>query len=388
MSWRRLFATLTVAVLATACRQDSGDDASESMPVRSESADSIAVDTVATGLEVPWALAFAPDGRIFVTERAGRVRVIENGRLRAEPWATIGVRAVGEAGLMGIAIAPDFAQSHAVYVVGTFGSEDALVNRVLRLTDRAGRGVDQQVVLDNIPAAQFHAGDAIAFGPDGALYVATGDARNPGHAQDASSLAGKILRLTTTGAAPADNPQRGSLVFARGLRNGQGLAWNAEGQLFATEHGPSGFPNERFRRNNDELNAIRAGGNYGWPSVAGMDGNNRFIAPLAAWSPSIAPSGLAVYRGEEFPAWKGALFIGALRGEQLRRVAVATDPRAPSGWRAVSQTAMFAGQYGRIRAVAFGPDGRLYFTTSNRDGRGSAHASDDMVLRLRPATAR
>jgi len=384
MSIVRRTVALSAALSLAACRHDDGDVA-DTTAVATQRAqnDSVAVDTIATGLEVPWALAFAPDGRVFVTERAGRIRVIENGRLRAEPWATLPVTAVGEAGLMGIALAPDFATSHAVYVVGTFGSGGELTNRVMRLTERDGRGVDPQVVLDGIPAAQFHAGDAIAFGPDNALYVATGDARTPSHAQDEQSLAGKILRLTTTGSAPSDNPRTGSLVYAMGVRNVQGLAWNAEGQLFATEHGPSGFPNERFRRNNDELNAVRAGGNYGWPSVSGAEGSSRFIAPITAWSPAIAPSGLAVYRGSEFPSWSGAIFVGALRGTQLRRIAVSRDATAPSGWRAVSQTPMFAGRYGRIRAVASGPDGRIYFTTSNRDGRGSPGRSDDMVLRLR-----
>jgi aldose sugar dehydrogenase len=385
---RRPLIAATLALLGGACRRDDGD-APDGAAIAADRAgiDSVAVDTIATGLEVPWALAFAADGRMFVTERAGRIRVVENGRLRPEPWATLPVAAVGEAGLMGIAIPPDFAASRAVYVVGTFRTGDAgdLTNRVMRLTDRDGHGVDAQVVLDRIPAAQFHAGDAIAFGPDGALYVATGDARSPGHAQDETSLAGKILRLTTSGAAARDNPRAGSLVYAMGLRNVQGLAWNADGQLFATEHGPSGFPNERFRRNNDELNAIRSGANYGWPSVAGSGGASGFIPPLVTWSPAIVPSGIAVYRGDEFPSWRGALFVGALRGAQLRRVAVARDAGSPSGWRVVSQLPMFDGRYGRIRAVTSGTDGRIYFTTSNRDGRGSAGRSDDMVLRLRRA---
>ena len=332
---------------------------------------------------MPWALAFAPDGRIFVTERAGRIRVIERDFLRAEPWATLPVAADGEAGLMGIAIAPDFASTQAIYVVGTFPSSHGLVNRVIRLLDRAGRGVEPRVILDGIPAASFHAGDAIAFGPDGMLYIATGDARQPGLAQDVRSLAGKILRITADGRVPPDNPTAGSPVYATGVRNVQGLAWDpASGQLFATEHGPSGFPNERFRRNNDELNVVRPGGNYGWPRVAGESGDARFVSPLAVWSPAIAPSGLAFYSGDEFPEWRGSLFAGCLRGAQLLRISLARDSSAAGVWRVVSQSPIHRTTLGRLRAVAVAPDGHIYFTTSNRDGRGSPGRSDDRVFRI------
>src|SRR5262249_11726245 len=209
-----------------------------------------------------------------------------------------------------------------------------------------------------IPAAQFHAGDALSFGPDGMLYVATGDAREPDRAQDMSSLGGKILRVTPDGGVPSDNPTAGSRVFALGVRNVQGLSWDPRTkQLFATEHGPSGFPNERFRRNNDELNAIRAGGNYGWPAVAGSGGAPRYIDPLAVWTPAIAPSGLAFYSGDEFAEWRGSLFIRALRGEQLRRVVTVPDAQTAAGGRATRQVPLFQGQFGRIPPVALPPGG-------------------------------
>ena len=389
------FGTAIVWLALAACRTERGAESvrrpetgsalgsrDDSEASRLTEAD-IVLDTVATGLEVPWALAFAPDGRIFVTERTGRVRVIERGALRPEPWATLPVVADGEAGLMGIAIAPDFVTSRAVYVVGTFESSAGKVNRVMRLLDRDGRGIEASVVLDGIPAASFHAGDAIAFGPDGMLYVATGDARKPGLAQEMTSLAGKILRLSPDGRVPRDNPTIGSPVYASGLRNVQGLAWDPKTQqLFATEHGPSGFPNERFRRNDDELNAIRAGGNYGWPFVAGVSRSARFVSPLVAWSPAVAPSGLAIYAGSDFPEWRGSLFVGCLRGEQLLRITVTPDSGASGGWRVTSEVPLFRTRFGRIRAVASGPDGRIYFTTSNRDGRGSPSRSDDRIFRL------
>jgi glucose/arabinose dehydrogenase len=159
----------------------------------------------------------------------------------------------------------------------------------------------------------------------------------------------------------------------------QGLAWSETKQLFATEHGPSGFPNERLRRGNDELNAIVAGGNYGWPSVAGMGGSRRYRQPLVAWSPAIAPSGLAVYSGDEFPEWKGNVFVGALSGEQLRRIVL--ERVAGGGWRVVGQTSLFT-NLGRVRAVAMAPDGHLYFTVTNRDGRGDPRSTDDRLFRV------
>jgi glucose/arabinose dehydrogenase len=376
---------ILLACAPSGARRESAQSgsASASAPSAPTAQVDVSLDTVAKGLEVPWALAFAPDGRIFVTERPGRVRVIVNGALRQQPWATIPVNAQGEAGLMGIALAPDFATSRRVYVVGSFVGSRGLVNRVLVLRDSNGVGVDSKVLVDNIPSASNHAGDAIAFGPDGMLYVATGDAREPSVAQNPSSLGGKILRYTADGGIPSDNPTPGSPVFALGVRNVQGLAWDgATGQLFATEHGPSGFPNERFRHDNDELNAIRRGGNYGWPAVAGIGGESRYIDPIAAWTPGIAPSGLASYWGDEIREWKGNLFVGALRGAQLRRIVIARDSAAPTGWRVVDQLPMFANELGRIRAVAMGPDGRLYFTTSNRDGRGSPSRSDDRIFRL------
>ncbi len=221
------------------------------------------VETVAEGLDTPWDLAFAPDGRIFFTERPGRLRVIEGGRLRPEPVATIPeVVERGEGGLLGLALDPDFAGNGHLYLYHTYsGSDGGLRNRVVRYTlaDRAGaRGLTEpRVILDDIPAAAIHNGGRIAFGPDGKLYVTTGDAAAPALAQDRDSLAGKILRLNPDGSVPDDNPFPGSPVYSYGHRNPQGLAWQpGTGQLYATEHGPSAH---------DEVNLIAPGDNYGWP---------------------------------------------------------------------------------------------------------------------------
>lgn len=348
--------------------------------VEQVSSEQIGLDTIATGLEIPWAMAFAPDGRLFVTERPGRIRVVEGGRLLPMPWATLDVESGGEDGLLGLAIAPDFATSRQLFVVGTFRDGGDLVNRVVRFTERNGAGADPAVILDRIPSNSLHAGDAIAFGPDGMLYVATGDARTPPNAQRDASLAGKILRINRDGGIPPDNPNKNSPIYARGFRNVQGLAWDrGTGQLFATEHGPSGFANELMRHDNDELNAIERGANYGWPVVAGSGGSSEYRQPVAVWNPGIAPSGVAVYEGSEFPEWRGNLFVGALRGQQLRRVVVA---KAGDTWHVVDQQSLFDQQLGRVRAVAFAPDGHLYFSVTNRDGRASVRAGDDKIFRV------
>lgn len=343
----------------------------------------VALDTVASGLQVPWDLAFAPDGRIFVTERTGRIRVIGGGVLRAEPWATLGVARRSEVGLMGIALAPDFAQSGHVYVAGTFpAGAKRIENRVYRLTERGGRGVEPRLVLGGIPAARYHAGAALRFGPDGMLYLTTGDATDPGSSQDTASLGGKVLRIRPDGGVPADNPVPGSYVYARGVRNPQGLAWEPRtGALFAPDHGPTRLPRERFRAGRDELNVIRQDGNYGWPDAAGDQGTDEHVRPLIEWTPAIAPGAIAFYTGDAFP-WRGNAFVAALKGERLIRIVLEHAPGPRAEWRAVAAEPLFQGGLGRIRAVVMGPDGHLYFTTSNRDGRGDASDGDDYVFRI------
>ena len=345
----------------------------------------VAVEVVAGGLEVPWDLAFAPDGRIFVTERPGRIRMVAAGALVAEPWAELPVEAVGEAGLTAIALAPDFATSGAVLVLGTFRAEDGgLENRIVRLEERGGRGAAPRVLVGGLPADRLHAGSALEVGPDGLLYVTTGDTRTPRLAQDPGSLAGKLLRYHPDG-RPAPRAGGEGPVLALGLRNSQGLAWHPSGALLASEHGPSGFADEGSRTGLDELNLLVPGGNYGWPDAAGpsASGDGRFVDPLATWSPAIAPSGLAVLTDPRFPEWHGHAFLGALRGQHLRRVGLEL---AGGTLRATGEEAtLLEGSFGRIRAVVAAPDGTLHLTTSNRDGRGDPAPEDDRILRLVPA---
>ncbi len=347
---------------------------------------SATVETVAEGLVVPWGVAFTPDGRILVTERPGRIRVVENGILREEPWINLegSVGATGEAGLMGIAVSPDFAETGHVFVCITQRRRvpGGAANDVMRYSDRDGSGTEPTIIVMGLPAAMFHAGCAVAFGPDGMLYVTTGDARRPSEAGRQGSLVGKVLRYTPDGQIPADNPFPDSPVWASGLRNAQGLAWHPEaGDLFATEHGPSGFPDERFRRNDDEVNVILRGADYGWPAVSGARGGDRFVLPLTVWGPAVAPSGIAFYDGPD-EAWRGSVFVGTLRGQQLQRLVLAPAPGARPPWRITREEVYLDEELGRIRAVAMGPDGFLYITTSNRDGRGAAAPNDDRLLRL------
>lgn len=356
----------------------AGSDAGATAP------DAVRPVLVAEGLEVPWAMAFAPDGRVFVTERPGRVRVIEpGGGLRPEPWAELEVAGGGDGGLQGIALAPDFASTGHVYLMGTFpGAGGVQESRILRLTDRDGRSRDGAEVFGPVEVRGVHRGGALAFGPDGMLYATVGEGRDLDAPQDRAVPRGSVLRLAPDGSVPPDNPFPGSPVFATGVRNPQGLAFEpASGALFATEHGPSGFPGEHGWTGRDEVNAIFAGGNYGWPVVAGASHDPRFVPPLASWSPAVAPGGLGVEAG---PGHAPALWVGTLRGESLIRLGLAPSPEAPAGWRVVSRARYLRGELGRIRAVGVSPDGVVHFTTSNLDADGRPGAPSDRLFRLEP----
>ncbi len=336
------------------------------------------VEVVAENLEVPWALAFAPDGRLFITERRGRVRVVQDGRLLAEPWATLEVAAVSEAGLMGIAIDPNFAQNGFVYLCYTYRAQGRLQNRVARLKEENKLGSQLTVLLDNIPGANIHDGCRLKFGPDGKLYITMGDAAIPDLAQDLTSLAGKILRINADGSIPAENPFKNSPVWSYGHRNPQGIAWHPVTQkLFSTEHGPSGLPPNCCH---DELNLIEPGKNYGWPEVFGSARRGSYVDPiLESGLETWAPAGMVVYSSDRLPFKHNILFT-ALRGQHLHRVVL----KAPDFVSVESHEKLFAGTYGRLRDVIEGPDGYLYIATSNRDGRGTPARNDDRILRLVP----
>lgn len=329
------------------------------------------VDTPVTALDVPWSMAFAPDGRLFLTERAGRVRILNVATMTAELALTLDdVFTQGEAGLLGIALDPEFSQNRQVYLYYTAAAGGGAVNRVVRFREAGSRLTDRVTLLDGIPAASIHDGGRLRFGPDRLLYITTGDAANTNLAQDLASYAGKILRLNTDGTTPRDNPFS-SPLFSYGHRNPQGLDWHpTTGELWASEHGNSG---------NDEVNTIRAGVNYGWPRIEGGATMPGMQAPAAFFSPSIAPSGASFYRGSRFPQFADDLFVATLRGTHLLRL------RVDAAGSVTSQERLLEGRFGRLRDVQAGPDGALYLLTNNRDGRGNPTAADDRLLRMVPA---
>lgn len=309
-------------------------------------------EVIATGLQAPWSIAFH-EGTPLVSERDS-ARVLElDAQGEARELAVIdGAAPNGEGGLLGLAV-------HDGYLYTYFTAADD--NRIERfpLEGAAGAltlGAPQQI-LSGIPAARNHNGGRIAFGPDGMLYATAGDAGNPGNAQDRESLAGKILRMTPDGAVPADNPFPDSLVYSWGHRNPQGLAWDADGTMWAAEFGQDTW---------DELNRIELGANYGWPEVEGIAGDGDYTDPLQQWNPDDAsPSGMAITGG--------TAYIANLRGQRLREVPLG-DPGT-----AVEH---FVEEYGRLRDVAVAPDGSLWVLTNNTDGRGDPGPDDDRILRI------
>jgi len=319
---------------------------------------------LAEDLEVPWSLAFLPDGSIIFTERPGNVRLIDTGQgLSEEPLLSIDeVSATGEGGLLGIAVHPDYENNSFIYLYYTYSEEGALSNKVVRYTHRSNELTEDQLIIDGIPASGIHNGGRISFGPDGMLYVSTGDAGQSSLAQDLDSLAGKILRLTDNGEIPEDNPFENSPVYTFGHRNPQGLTWDEQGRLWATEHGSSAH---------DELNLIEAGNNYGWPEIIGDETAEGMVSPVIhSGENTWAPSGAAYLNG--------SVFFAGLRGESLYEASIDPDAETVS----VSLQSHFTGEFGRLRDVVSGPDANLYLLTSNRDGRGDPVSTDDRIIRI------
>ncbi|MEA2206646.1 MAG: aldose sugar dehydrogenase [Blastocatellia bacterium] len=369
---------LLMTLIAMACgHAPPGRGAGE---VETSTATAFRVETVISGLQVPWSIVWAPDGRMIFTERAGRVRVYEKGQLRPEPLFVVpDVEQKGESGLMSIALHPQFSSNHLLYLSYAYKGDGQRV-RVVRFRETPDGLTDRKVIIEDIPAAQFHAGCRLRFGPDGKLYVTTGDSTNRELAQKLDSLAGKILRLNDDGGAPADNPFVGQPnvrgeIWSYGHRNGQGIDFQpGTNLLFETEHGPSGFDGPG---GGDEVNIVERGKNYGWPVIHHRATHEGMESPLLEYTPACAPASGMFYRGGSFPQFKGNFFFGCLRGERIIRVAL-------DGRRVVSEENLLEKKYGRIREIAEGPDGLIYFSTSNKDGRGTPAADDDRILRLAP----
>ncbi len=369
----RLTALIIGALLWTACvplATDDGGGVSSSSSFSSFSSNSSfssspSVSVVAEGLDIPWSIAWLPSGEMLVTERPGTLRRIMPDGQRSYPIQ--GVMHRGEGGLLGLALHPDFPSNRWLYLYLTTAAGGGLANRVERYLFAEDGLTERTVILEGIPGAANHDGGFLGFGPDGYLYVTTGDAGNPDSAQDTASLAGKILRIADDGSIPPDNPF-GNAVYSYGHRNPQGLAWDERGRLWSTEHGRSGI-----RSGYDELNRIERGGNYGWPVLQGDEEGEGMIAPVLHSGPDTtwAPASAAFLNG--------SIVFGGLRGRALFESMLPEEEGMPVLRRHLD------GAYGRIRFAGVGPDGMLYLTTSNTDGRGDPVAGDDRILRVDPA---
>ncbi|MBI2029865.1 PQQ-dependent sugar dehydrogenase [Candidatus Gottesmanbacteria bacterium] len=322
------------------------------------------VAIVAQDLDTPWSIAFIPDGRMLATERKGTVR------LDGQPISDIkGVLEIGEGGLLGLTLHPDFANNHYVYVYYTYTQNgDNTFNRVSRMSYENNTLSNEVVLIDAIPGASNHNGGRIKFGPastrgepDNLLYITTGDAQEPSQSQNINSLAGKILRVNDDGTVAFGNPFN-NLVYSYGHRNPQGLAWDSQGNLWATEHGQSGL---------DEINLIESGNNYGWPDIEGNKTAPDMVTPVVnsgntTWAPADA-----VFVGS-------SLFFTGLRGTTLYEAVIENR-------QVVEIKEHFNGQFGRLREIVLGPDNLLYVTTSNKDGRGMPKEGDDKIIRINPS---
>ena len=319
------------------------------------------ISIYAQNLEVVWALAFLPDGDLLATERKGTVNLINKEGNVSRIFTLGNVLQTGESGLHGIALHPDFESNQLVYLYYTYkGDGDNTQNRVSRFRFDGKTFTDEKIIVDAIPGAVFHDGGRIKFGADKNLYITTGDARNPSLAQDVNSLAGKILRVTDEGNPASGNPF-GTRIWSYGHRNPQGIAWDDKGKLWETEHGDSAT---------DEFNLIEPGKNYGWPTIRGDQKAEGLKTPvLHSGNDTWAPAGAAFING--------SIFFGGLKGQALFQAKLQGD--------SATLTTHFKGELGRIRDVVLGPDGFLYITTSNRDGRGTPAAGDDKILRINPA---
>ena len=377
---RTITVALCLALAALACTHPPPGRGAGEVETSQLTKSIFKVETVIPNLEIVWSIVWAPDGRMIFTERPGRVRVYENGKLRPQPLFTVpDVEPKGESGLMSVVLHPQFAANHLLYLSYAYNTGGQLV-RVVRYRETPNGFTDRKVIIENIPAAQFHAGCRLRFGPDGKLYITTGDATQRELGQHMDSLAGKILRLNDDGSVPNDNPFVGQAqarpeIWTYGHRNSQGIDWQpGTNVLWETEHGPSGFDGPG---GGDEVNIIERGKNYGWPVIHHRMTHEGMESPILEYTPACAPASGMFYRGSLFPQFKGNFFFGCLVGERIIRVTL-------DGRRVVSQENLLEGKYGRIRDLAEGPDGLIYFSTSNRDGRGQPAQDDDRILRLVP----
>ena len=363
------------------------------------------VEVVVDNLEIPWGLAILPNGDMLVTERPGRVRLIQNGEVVPEPVLEFGVSilpplfgnplAGSEGGLLGIVLHPEFAVNRQFYLFYNIDNADGVqIGQIARyaLSDDGRSATFDRVMMDNLPAGLHHQGGRMRVGPDGMLYVGIG-AYDPPEAQSPDTVAGKLLRMDLDGGIPADNPDPNSYIFVSGIRNTQGYDWFDDRHIVMVDHGPSGFElNMPELAGFDELNVVTAGDNLGWPLVWGCDNQEGLVSPALAWEGSVPPTGATFYRGDRIPEWTGSFlfttvglnerFTGRpMHGRHLHRVVL--DEHDP--YTIVSNEVYLQNDYGRLRTIVSGADGYLYMMTSNCDNRGECPPEGDKILRIGPA---
>jgi glucose/arabinose dehydrogenase len=347
-------------------------------PTLSSNGTSDAVEILATGLEKPRSVDIASDGRIFVTEKIGKIRVIENNVLLDEPLAVLRTADVFDGGLLGVATHPNFANNHMLYVYYTYVKDDNLWNKVLRITESDNKLVDAITILDDIPGSRFSNGGVIKFGPDNKLYVATGsisDSLNV--SQDMESLAGKVLRINDDGSIPEDNPfsddmydnHNTKLIYSLGFRNPQGMTWDNLGNMYVSDLGPG---------QNDEINVVTPASNFGWPHQECAD-DHTYTDAIVCYDPAIEPGGMIYYTGNKLDL-DNKFIISSLRTSNLFEVDVYGDGISDNNL-PTSQKTLLTG-LGRIRDVNQDNNGNIYIITSNTDGKGFPDGDDDKLVRI------
>ena len=365
------------------------------------------VEVIAAGLEVPWGLAILPNDNadLLVTERPGRVRLIQNGEVVPEPVLEFGVSilpplfgnplAGSEGGLLGIVLHPEFAANRQFYLFYNIDNADGVqIGQIARYTlaDDSRSATFDRVIMDDLPAGLHHQGGRMRIGPDGMLYVGIG-AYDPPEAQNPDTVAGKLLRMDLDGGIPADNPDPDSYIYVSGIRNTQGYDWFDDRRIVMVDHGPSGFElNMPELAGFDELNVVTAGDNLGWPLVWGCENQEGLVNPALAWEGSVPPTGATFYRGDRMREWTGSFlfttvglnerFTGRpMHGRHLHRVVFDED----DPYTIVSHEVYLQNAYGRLRTIVSGADGYLYMMTSNCDNRGECPPEGDKILRIGPA---
>ena len=359
------------------------------------------VEVIADGLEIPWGLAILPGGDLLVTERPGRVRLIQDSEVVPEPVLEFGVSMPpplygldllgSEGGLLGVLLHPEFAANRLFYLFYNIDNEDGVqIGRIERyaLSDDGRSAAFDRVILDDLPAGLHHQGGRMRLGPDGMLYVGVG-AYEPHDAQDPGTLAGKLLRMDLEGGIPADNPNPDSYIFASGIRNTQGYDWYDDRHIVMIEHGPSGIELDMPNlRGYDEVNVVTAGDNLGWPRIWGCDAEEGLVRPVLTWEDPVPPTGGMFYRSDLIPDWTGSFLFTTVglsdrpgHGRHLHRVVFDRD----DPYTVLTHEVYLQDAYGRLRTIVSDSDGWLYVMTSNCDNRGECPPQGDMILRIGPA---